>query len=147
MELAVDLEFVTNIETLLNTTFLFFYPILHNCGVDAADTFRLQLILSWTSSSVIWIAFMFLLTQSINLCYGLPLLVPGGTFCSVCFPKYSCSRLFTCPNHFSLAFLHLSVMFSTFSLSLMSSFLTLYLSVWPRAHLHIFIFVTSGFLT
>ena len=39
----------------------------------------------------------------------------------------------------------LSVMFSTTSLSLMSSFLTWSLSVWPHAHLHIFISVTSSF--
>ena len=36
---------------------------------------------------------------------------------------------------------------STFSCSLMSSFLTWYLSVWPHAHLHIFISVTSSFFT
>ena len=51
---------------------------------------------------------------------------------------------FTCPNHLSLAFLHLSVIFSTFSLSLMSSFLTWSLSVWPHVHLHI---RTSSFLS
>ena len=50
-------------------------------------------------------------------------------------------------HHLSLAFLQLSVMVSTFSLSLMSSFLTWSLSVWPHAHLHIFIFVTSSFFT
>ena len=49
-----------------------------------------------------------------------------------------CSRLFTCTNHFILAFLHLSVIFSTISLSLMLSFLTWYLSVaaCPFAHLN-----------
>ena len=46
---------------------------------------------------------------------------------------------------FSLPFLHLPVMFSTFSLSLMLSFLTWSHSVWPHAHLHIFISVTSSF--
>ena len=51
-------------------------------------------------------------------------------------PMYSWSRLLTCPNHLNLAFLHLSVMFSTFSLSLMLSFLTRSLSVWPHARLH-----------
>ena len=49
----------------------------------------------------------------------------------------------TWPNHLSLAFLHLSVMFSIFSLSLMSSFLTWYLSAWQHAHMRIFISVTS----
>ena len=53
----------------------------------------------------------------------------------------------SCPNHLSIAFLHLSVIFSTFSLSQMLSFLTWSLSVWPHAHLHIFIYVTSSFFT
>ena len=46
-------------------------------------------------------------------------------------------------------FLHLSLslMFSTLSLSLISSFLTWYLSVWPHAHLRIFISATSSFFT
>ena len=44
-------------------------------------------------------------------------------------------------------FIHLSVIFSTVRLSLMFSFLTWYLSVWPHAHLHIFISVTSSFFT
>ena len=57
--------------------------------------------------------------------------------------------LFTWPNHFILAFLHLSVTPSTFSLSLMLSFLTWTWtrSLWPHAHLHIFIYVTSSFFT
>ena len=38
-------------------------------------------------------------------------------------------------------------MFSTFSFFLMSSFRTWSLSVWPHAHLHIFISVTSSFFT
>ena len=59
----------------------------------------------------------------------------------------SWSRLFTWPNHTSRAFLHLSAILSTFSLSLMFSFLTWYLIVWPHAHLHIFIYVTSSFFT
>ena len=42
----------------------------------------------------------------------------GGTISSVCLTTYSQSRISTCPNHLSLTFLHLSVMFSTFSLSL-----------------------------
>ena len=49
------------------------------------------------------------------------------------------------PTHLSRAFLHLSAILSTFSLSLMISFLTWSLSVWPHAHLHIFISVTSSF--
>ena len=51
-------------------------------------------------------------------------------------PTYSWSRLLTCPNHLSIAFLHLSVMVSTLSLSLILSFLIWSLSVWPHAHLH-----------
>ena len=38
-------------------------------------------------------------------------------------------------------------MFSTFSICLMSSFLTWFLSVWLHAHLHIFISITSNFFT
>ena len=88
------------------------------------------------------------LTQSIHLCFGLPLfLLPGGTIYGVFLPTYSWSRLFTWPNHLSLAFLPISVMFSTFSFFLMSSFLTWSHSVWPHAHLHIFISVTSSFFT
>ena len=37
------------------------------------------------------------------------LLLPGGTISRVFLPTYSWSRLFTWPNHLSLAFLHLSV--------------------------------------
>ena len=60
-------------------------------------------------------------------------------------PTYSWSRLLTCPNHLNHAFLHLSAMFSTLSLSLMPTVLTWSLSVWPHAHPHIFISVTSSF--
>ena len=71
---------------------------------------------------------------------------PRWYYLHIFFPDmYSWSRLFTWPNHLSLAFLHLSVMFSTFSFFLMSSFLTWSLSVWPHAHLHIIISVTSSF--
>ena len=88
-----------------------------------------QPVLSWTSSFVAPMALMSRLTQSIHLCFGLPLfLLPGGTISRVFLPTYSWSRLFTWPNHLGLAFLHLSVMFSTFSLSLMSPFLTWSLS-------------------
>ena len=62
---------------------------------------------------------------------------PGGTISRVFRPTYSWSSLLTCPNHLNLAFLHLSAMFSTLILYLMSSFLTWSLSVWPHAHLHI----------
>ena len=97
---------------------------------------------------VVPMALMSRSTQSIHLCFGLPLfLLPGGTISRVFLPTYSRSRLPTWPNHLSLAFLHLSVMFSTFSFFLMSSFLTWSLSVWPHAHLHIFISVTSSFFT
>ena len=90
-------------------------------------------------------ALMSRITQSIHLCFGFPLfLLPGGTISRVFLPTYSWSRLFTWPNHISLAFLHLSVMFSTFSFFLLSSFLTWSLNVWPHAHLHIFISVERG---
>ena len=86
------------------------------------------------------------LTQPIHLCFGLPrFLLPGGNISRVFLPMYYWSRLFTSPHHVSLAFLYLSVIFSTFSLFLMSSFCTWSLSVWPHANLHIFISVTSSF--
>ena len=93
-------------------------------------------------------ALMSWLTQFIHLCFGLPrFLLPGCTISIVFLPTYSWSRLFTWPNHISRAFLHLSPILSTFSLSLMLSFLTWSLSVWPHAHRHIFISVTSSFFT
>ena len=51
------------------------------------------------------------------------------------------------PNHLSFAFVYLSVIFSTSSLSLILSFLTWFLSVWPHDHRYIFISVTSSFST
>ena len=61
-------------------------------------------------------ALTFRLTQSIHLCFGLPrFLLSGGTISRIFLPTYYWSRLFKWPNHISLAFLHLSVMFSTFS--------------------------------
>ena len=71
---------------------------------------------------------------AIHLCFGLPsFLLPGGTISRVFLPPYSWSRLFAWPNHLSRAFLHLSAILSTFSLSLMFSFLTWSLSVAPHA--------------
>ena len=46
------------------------------------------------------------------------------TISIVCLPAYYYSHLFACPNHLCLAFLHLSVMFCSFSLSTMSLLLT-----------------------
>ena len=66
---------------------------------------------------------------------------------SICLPPYSWTRLFTCQTQFSSAFLHLSVIFSACSNSLMSCFLTWYLRVRPHAHLYIFIFFISSFFT
>ena len=98
------------------------------------------------------LALMSRLAQSIHLCFCLPrFLLPGGrpTISRVFLLKYSWSCLLTCPNHFSLAIRHFSVMISTLSISLMSSFLTMSwsLSRWPHAHLHIFISVTYSFFT
>ena len=106
------------------------------------------------------IALMSRLTQSVHLCFGLPPL-PGGTISRAFLPTYSRSRLFTCPYHLSLAFLHLSAMFSfrraidrshglfkhDACLSLMLSFLTQSPSVLPHAQLHIFNYVTYNFFT
>ena len=77
-----------------------------------ADTILLRPVLSWTSSSA---APMSDFTQSIHLCFGLPpLLLSGGAISSVRLPTQSCSRLFTSSNPLSLAFMHLSVIFSIF---------------------------------
>ena len=78
----------------------FFKPLLPNCGVAAEDTILLQSVLSWTSSSVVPIALMSRLKQTIYLHFGRPLLLfPGCTISSVFLPLYSWSRLFTCPTH------------------------------------------------
>ena len=76
------------------------------------------------------------LTQFIYICFGLPhFLLTGGTIFvlfvlpfDVSKPPQSCF-----PAH---------VLFAILSISLVSSFVTMYLSVWPHAHLHIFISVT-----
>ena len=57
------------------------------------------------------------------------------------------SPLYVAKPHQSCFPAPLCVRYSTFSLSLMSSFLTWSLSMWPHAHLHIFISVTSSFFT
>ena len=76
----------------------------------------LQPVLSRTSSFVVPMAFMSRsLEQSIHLRFGLPLLLlPCDTISSIFLSTNSLARLFTRPNHPSLASLHLSVMFSTF---------------------------------
>ena len=90
-------------------------------------------------------ALMSRLTQAIHLCFGLPLfLLPGGTISRVFLLGLVSLRGQTTSVWLSW---HLSVMFSTFILSLMSSFFTWSLSVWPHAHLHIFISATSSFFT
>ena len=125
--------------------FFFFQPLPYGCGVATADTILLQAILSWTSSFVVPMAMMSRLTQSIHLCFGLPrLLLTDSTISRVCLPTYSWSRLLTCPNHLNLAFLLLTVMFSTVSLSQIPPFRTWSLSMWPHAHQYIFISVTSS---
>ena len=86
------------------------------------------------------------LTQSTHLCFGLHcFLLPGGTISRFFRPTYSWYRPSTCANHNSLAFLHLSVMFSTLSISLMSSCLTWSRSVKPQTHMHLFISVIPLF--
>ena len=122
--------------------FFFFWPLPLNCGVAAADTILLRPVLSRTSYFVVPMALMSRLTQSNHLCFGLPsFLLPGGrpTISCVFLTTYSISwsRIFTCPNRPNFAFLHLSVIFYTFSLSLMSVCVTWSLSVWPHAHLNI----------
>ena len=73
----------------------FFKPLPLGCGVAAADTILLQPVLSWTLSFVVPMALVSRLTQSIHLCFGLPLfLLPGGTISRVFLPTYSWSRLY-----------------------------------------------------
>ena len=132
--------------------FFFFCPLPLGCRVAAADTILLQPVLSWTSSFVVLMALDHVPVLPVDtvphLCFGFSrFLLTVGTISKVFLPTYSWYRLLTCPNHHNLAYLHLSVMFSTLSLSLMSSFLTWSLSVWPHAHMHIFISVTSSFFT
>ena len=74
-----------------------YWRFLSNCGVAAANTILLQPVLSWTSSFVVPMAHMSRLTQSIHLCFVLPLfvlfLLPAGTISRVFLPTYSWSRL------------------------------------------------------
>ena len=64
-----------------------------------ADTILLQPVLSWTSSFVVPIDIVSRLTQSIYLCFGLPLLllllllIPGDTISRAFLPTYSWSHL------------------------------------------------------
>ena len=102
---------------------------------------------SCTSSFVVPMALVSRLTQSIYLCFRLSLISS---------PRW-CHLQSLCSDVFLVSSLDVSkppqscfpapVMFSTVSLSLMSSFLTWYLSVWPHARLHIFISATSSFFT
>ena len=89
------------------------------------DISIIQPVLSRSSSWVVPIVIMSQLTQPIHICFGLTLLfLPGGTIFNVFLPTYSLSsRLSTCPNHVNIAFQHPSGIFSTFSITLMSSFL------------------------
>ena len=104
--------------------------LLGHCS--AVDTILIQPALACTSYVIVPIALRFRLTHSIHLCFGLPLprrLLPCGTISVDDRPTISWSRLCTCPNHLSLVFLHLSVMFSSFSISLMLS------ALFSRSHL------------
>ena len=100
----------------------------HYRGLAVADTSLIQPLLPCSSSSVARIALVSLLTRSIHLrCDRTLLLLPGCTISNVCLPTKPWCRLFTSPNLLSLTFPYLSVLLSTFSLSLMLSFLTLHL--------------------
>ena len=94
-------------------------------------------------SYVVLINIMPRLIQPIHLWFGvLLLLLPGGTLLC-CLPTYLWSRIFTCPNHLSLTFLDLSLVFSTVSLSWCYHFSHGLFSVWPHTYVHIFISVNS----
>ena len=114
--------------------------LLGHCS--AVDTILIQPALACTSSFIVPLTLMFRLTHAIHLCFGLPLprrLLPCGTIYVVDLATISWSRLFTCPNHLSLVFLHLPVMFSSFSLSLMLStvFSRILLLFGLSTHLHL----------
>ena len=132
--------------------FFFFYSRSHLVvqGSLRQTQFFSSQLLSWTSYLVVPMALMSRLTQSIHLCFGLPrFLLPGGTISRVCLPTYTVlvSPLYVAKPHESRFPAPLCDTLYTFSLSLMFSFLTWSLSVWPHAHLHIFISVTSSFFT
>ena len=95
---------------------LFFFTVFFTCN-SAFEQGHLE---PWRYINAFIII---ILLSSSQFCHGqenkILVLFPGGTISGVFLPTYSWSRLFTCPNHLSLAFLHLSVIFSTFSLSLM----------------------------
>ena len=107
------------------------YSVPRYCRVAAVDTILFQPVLACTSSSIFPICLSWH-GPSISALIGLPVrLLPDGTVFVVYLPTISWSRLFTCPNHRNLVFLHLSVMLSWFSLSLVLPFLSWSLSVWP----------------
>ena len=57
---------------------LVFWPLSRNRGVAAADTILFRPVPSWTSSSVVPIALMSRLTQSVHLSFGFLLLLQDG---------------------------------------------------------------------
>ena len=120
---------------------------LSSCRKEqAAVPCRLQI--GSVSFSGVPIAIVSRLTQSTKLCFGRPLfLLPGGTMSRVFLPTYSWFRPYTCPNHLVIAFLYLFVILSTSCISLVLSFLAWSLSVWPHAHMYIFISVNSSLFT
>ena len=110
--------------------------------VLAADTILLQPVLS-TSSFVVPIALVPVDTVRPSLLWyssSSPRPVPYPVFVTP--PTYSWCHLFKCPIRLSLAFLHLSVTFCTYILSLKTlvlSFLTclLLVAACPSTHLHL----------
>ena len=114
-------------------THVFFKSFPLNCGFAAAETILLQPVLSWTSYFVVPIVVSRLPqsngTASIFLAFFSQVVPSPESFLRRIIGLVS-SR----PNHLSLAFLYLCVIFSTFSLSLVLSFLTSSLSVWHHTH-------------
>uniref|UniRef100_A0A8C4Q084 Uncharacterized protein n=1 Tax=Eptatretus burgeri TaxID=7764 RepID=A0A8C4Q084_EPTBU len=85
------------------------------------------------------------LTASINLIFGLPLLLqPGGSILSILVPIYSASLLCTRPNHLNLASLTLSPSRPTCAVPLIYSFLILSILVTPNENRSIFNSLTSS---
>ena len=89
-------------------------------------------------------------TQSSHLPLGLPLFLFPTCIPFIRLPTYSSSLLTTCPSHCNLVFCIFSVMYPTFKILLISSFLILSFPVIPSYHLNIFIsasiFLSSAFV-
>ena len=107
----------------------------------------LQTPLTWASLLLSPLASMFCCTTSLNLSYGLPVaLFPSTSIFHPLLPGSSSSLRSTCPYHFSLLSLKISLILTTPTLLLISSFFTLSINLVPNIHLSIFISILSSIL-